>query len=475
MTDQIAPGQISGVRPDSLAAEAGVVAGDRLLSIGGQQPRDAVDVWFLQSDSEVEATFLKQDTGREDAVVFEKEPDEDLGLEFAQATWDGIELCNNNCFFCFLKGLPRGMRKTLYVKDDDYRLSFLHGNFVTLTNLTDADWDRLADQRLSPLNVSVHATDLELRRRMLGNGSAPDVLEQLGRLASLGIQAHTQIVLTPGVNDGEQLDRTLRELTALYPTVMTVSVVPVGASPKLEERAQAHDDIVLERPTREYARTVVAQVRRHQLASRQAHGSPIVFCSDEYYLTADRTVPSGSSYDGFPQYENGVGMVRTLLDDWRRVRRNLARKPVDLSSLRVTVGTGALAAPLIEGIARELSELTGAQIEVQPVTNLTFGERVNVSGLICGSDFADALIGYSDTDLFVLPRASLDYFGSHFLDNMTPAELSLRLGAPLGFVLDARDLLEAMKGGAPNPPERSPVFNGASWSDPPAAPSSGSV
>ncbi|HEX6030733.1 MAG TPA: PDZ domain-containing protein, partial [Tepidiformaceae bacterium] len=269
------PALISAVRPGSLAEEAGIVAGDSVVTLNGRVMRDVVDFQFHAAEPEVEVLFRRAD-GTDDLVVFEKEIDEDLGLEFEHATWDDVILCNNNCFFCFLKGLPKGMRKSLYMKDDDYRLSFLHGNFVTLTNLTDDDWERLAEQRLSPLNVSVHATELDLRRKMLSNPTAPDVLRQLARLGELGLVAHTQIVLCPGVNDREHLTRSVRDLAALHPTVQTISVVPVGASPKLEDWSLERDGIELVRPTSEYAREIVRQLRPLQKECRERYGRTIV-------------------------------------------------------------------------------------------------------------------------------------------------------------------------------------------------------
>ena len=292
------PALVSGVRAGSLAEAAGIEPGDSLLSLDGRVLRDAVDYQFYQAEPEVELRVLKAD-GLEDLIVFEKEIDEDLGIEFERATWDDVTLCNNNCFFCFLKGLPKGLRKPLYTKDDDYRLSFLHGNFVTLTNLTEDDWARLEEQRLSPLNVSVHATEIDLRRRLLGNDRAPDVIEQIRRLGSLSIRAHAQIVLTPGVNDGPHLDRSLSDLVALHPTVQTVSVVPVGASPRLEDWSLNRDGIALERPTPEYARALVAQIRPLQERCRREAGATVVQCSDEYYVTAGERIPARSSYDGF--------------------------------------------------------------------------------------------------------------------------------------------------------------------------------
>jgi putative radical SAM enzyme (TIGR03279 family) len=355
------------------------------------------------------------------------------------------------------------MRKTLYTKDDDYRLSFLHGNFVTLTNLTEDDWRRLEEQRLSPLNVSVHATELGLRRKMLSNPTAPDVIEQLRRLGELGLQAHTQIVLCPGVNDGEHLDRSIGDLSELHPTVRTVSVVPVGASPKLEEWSKKRDGIEIVRPAREYAETLVAQVTRWQKLLRKQRGSALVQCSDEYYVTAGEEVPPASWYDGFPQYENGIGMVRTMLEDWRRTRRKLLKLgPNAFAGRQLVIGCGVLIGGRLREIAAEFEELSGARIEVRPVTNTVFGERVNVSGLLCGGDYIRELAGLGP-DCFVLPRPSLDYFGRHFLDSRTIEEVERDLGAPLTFASQWSDVLQILEKG-PKRPGKNARPNGAFWS-----------
>ncbi|MCC6388287.1 MAG: DUF512 domain-containing protein [Dehalococcoidia bacterium] len=457
------PAVISGVRRGSLAEEAGIEPGDAIVSLGGRVLRDVVDLQFYQSEPEVEV-HIRKANGLDEAILFEKEIDEDLGFEFERATWDDVILCNNNCFFCFLKGLPRGMRKSLYMKDDDYRLSFLHGNFVTLTNLTEEDWARLEEQRLSPLNVSVHATEPALRRRMLGNATAPDVIAQLRRLGDLGLSAHTQIVLCPGVNDGANLDRSVRDLAALYPTVRTISVVPVGASPKLEDWSLERDGIELVRPERGYARGVVAQVRALQAEIRARHGATVLQCSDEYYVTAEEDVPPARMYDGFAQYENGIGMVRTMLDDLARTKRRLARRGEAAATGRhVVLGCGRLIAPVLQRIAAELEPLTGARIEVVMVTNSVFGERVNVSGLLCGQDYVDAL-GGRQPDCFILPRTSLDYFGKKFLDSMTIEECEARLGAPLTFASQWSEVVRILEKG-PRRPGRNEASNGAFWSE----------
>lgn len=456
-----APGLVSAVTPGSLAEEAGIEPGDAIVSVDGRILRDVVDFQFYATGHEVEVA-IKKANGLDDLVLFEKDIDEDLGIEFERATWDDVTLCNNNCFFCFLKGLPKGMRKTLYMKDDDYRLSFLHGNFVTLTNLEEADWARLEEQRLSPLNVSVHATELGLRRKMLSNPTAPDVLDQLRRLGALGLRAHTQIVLCPGVNDGEHLARSIRELGELYPTVQTVSVVPVGASPKLEEWSLKRDGIPLVRPTPEYARDVLAIIAPFQKEFRKRFGATIVQCSDEFYVTAGAAIPGRIAYDGFPQYENGIGMVRTMLEDWNRAKR---RVTPDLGRGRkVLVGTAALIAPLLSSVAADVSERTGADIRVQGVTNTVFGERVNVSGLICGRDYVEQ-IDAAGADLVILPRPSLDYFGEKFLDSMTVDEAEAALGVPLAFAAVWSDVVDILRDG-PSRPARNEATNGAMWSQP---------
>ncbi len=455
-----APGVVSAVRPGSLADEAGIETGDAIVSVAGRIPRDVVDFQFYAAAHEVEVAIRKAN-GLDDLVLFEKDIDEDLGIEFERATWDDVTLCNNNCFFCFLKGLPKGMRKTLYMKDDDYRLSFLHGNFVTLTNLEDADWERLEEQRLSPLNVSVHATELGLRRHMLSNKTAPDIIEQLRRLGSLGLQAHTQIVLCPGVNDGEHLARSIGDLGALYPTVQTVSVVPVGASPKLEDWSLNRDGIPLVRPTREYARDVVGILQPFQKDFRRRFGATIAQCSDEFYVTGDLPIPGRVAYDAMAQYENGIGMVRTMLDDWSRTKRRV--RPGFAAGTSVVIGTAALIAPKLAAVAAEVSDATGARIEVVGVTNTVFGERVNVSGLVCGKDYVEQLAGRAP-DLFILPRPSLDYFGEKFLDSMSVAEAQAALGAPLGFAALWSDVIEILERG-PQAPHRNDAPNGAFWSE----------
>ena len=462
-------GAIASIDPDSLAAEAGLQPGDRVLRVNGETPRDQLDYRFQTTDSFVALDVIH--AGEPGIVEFEKPIDEPLGIEFADDAFDGTRICNNTCFFCFLKGLPKGLRRPLYLKDDDYRLSFLHGNFVTLTNLSDDDWARLEEQRLSPLHISVHATDLELRRQMLGNRRAPDIRSQLRRLADMRIEAHTQVVLCPGVNDGAALDQTVGELLE-HENVLSIGVAPVGSSIQGEERiGDAGLGAGMRALTPPEARRAVRQLARWQRRAQAERGASIAFPTDEIYLTANARIPATQRYDGFPQWENGVGMVRTLLDDWRRARRRLREGRIALPDdrpARVTLACGTLIAPILETLAAELAELIGVQIEVVAVTNSLFGARVNVSGLLPGADFAAALAGRDLGDQIFLPRAALDYFGKRFLDDMTPAELEAQLGRPVAFVYTLSDLLEWIANADVGPagavsgatPARS---NGRSW------------
>jgi putative radical SAM enzyme (TIGR03279 family) len=470
-------GLVDAVRRGSLAAAAGVRPGARVLAANGRILRDVIDYQFYTAEERVTLRVRLADAQEQD-YTFQKWPDDDLGLEFAQATWDGVRVCTNTCFFCFLKGLPKAMRRTLYLKDDDYRLSFLHGNFVTLTNLTEADWQRLEEQRLSPLNVSVHATEPELRRRMLGYPDAPDIMPQLRRLGELDIQAHTQIVLCPRVNDGPNLDRSIEDLGALYPTVQTISIVPVGATEQFEQRmelihSRALDDTRACSPA--YAREIVRQVSAWQRRFREKFGSSVVQAADEYHLIAGTRIPAAARYDDFPQYENGIGMTRVLLDDWRMTKSEVrspksevrkARDVVCAARPRLTVASGALIAPVLAGLFAEFSEMTGVESRVMAVRNEHFGARINVSGLLVGKDIIATLQSEELGDVVVLPRTALDYFGRKFLDDTTPADVERALGRPVIFASGMSEVIEelaALAAGTRPEPATPAATNGIVW------------
>ncbi len=394
---------------DSIAAELGLRPGDVLLSVNGHALRDVIDYRFYGAEEKLE--LVVERGGERTVYQVERDYDQELGIEFSEPTFDGLRHCNNGCEFCFLKGMPPGMRRSLYVKDDDYRYSFLFGNFITLTNLTEDDWDRLAEQRLSPLYVSVHATDLALRRRILGSPAAPDGVEQLKRLGGLGIQVHAQIVLSPGLNDGPHLARTVAALAALYPTVQSIAVVPLGLTRYHRCPFRLYET--------EEVWPILAQISVWQRAYRRQHGLNLVYASDEWYLLVGLEVPPSEEYDGFPQLENGVGLTRVFLDEEFRV------SSFGFWVGKATLVCGTLIAPVLE---RKVAELPQGVVEVVPVENHFFGPTVTVSGLLTGRDVIEALRERDLGDVVFLPRAMFDASGELTLDDMSLAEIGKRLG-----------------------------------------------
>ncbi len=421
-------GIVALVRPGSAAESLGLRPGDRIVAINGHILRDVVDYQFYETDENLDIRVERD--GRRFTVY--ATGDEALGVEFEEPCFDGIRRCANRCLFCFVDQLPPTMRQSLYVKGDDYRYSALYGNFVTLTNLKDADWERLAEQRLGPLHVSVHCTDTDVRRLLLGNHKAPDVLLQLRRLADAGIRVHAQVVLCPDINDGDVLSRTVRDLADLYPKVQSIGVVPVALG-------QGRKSLMAQLKPFDSgkAKRVVDQVKALQAEHRKQLGVGLVYLADELYLMADSPIPSARSYDGFPQYENGIGMVRSLKDDWGRlcIRMQRARPS------KITAVCGKLIAPVLHDILRELSELTGWTVELVPVENKLFGSNINVSGLLSGRDVLDALKGRDLGDCVVLPRSMLDSDGARSLDDVTPEEFVQWLGVPVWFANNVSEMV----------------------------------
>lgn len=455
-------GRIAAVEPGSPAAAAGIRPGDHLLAIDGHVLRDVIDYRFYGDGHEGTFDLMRQSECRQ--VVLRRRLGEDFGISFTKSLFDGLRRCNVRCSFCFLRGLPKGLRSTLYVKDDDFRLSFLDGNFVTLTNLTGADWQRLAEQRLSPLYVSVHTTDPPLRRRMLGRSEIPDVREQLRRLGELSIEVHCQVVLCPGVNDGPHLERTIGDLAALFPAVRSVGVVPVGLSQHLLDRSRRWQGSEPLAPMdARTARLVLRQTRTWQQKMRRSMGIRFVHAADELYLLAGEDVPPASYYDDFPQLENGIGMVRQFLADAGRVRRRMRRRRKAGQGLRlhrplrVTIASGTLIAQLLAQTIAALGEVEGLSTRLVPLANRLFGPMVTVSGLLAGQDIIAALQNHEPGDLIALPRNALDAAGERFLDDLTPATVENALGAPvvfadgMGQLFD--EILAAAGGWAANAPK----------------------
>jgi len=411
----MAEGLILAVAPDSLAERVGLQAEDALISINGRQLRDAIDVSFYSAEKDL--TLQVRRDRRELTIEAERRYDEPLGLEFAEPTFDGIRRCNNRCEFCFVAQMPPGLRPSLYVKDDDYRYSFLSGSYVTLTNLDEADWARIGEQHLTPLYVSVHATDHDLRRRILHNPAAPDVMAQLRRLADLGIEVHTQIVVLPGLNDGPRLDRSIGDLSELYPTVSSVSVVPVGLTRFHRGGCRTH--------TLSEMRAVFRQVTGWQARLYERLGVRFAHLSDEWYLRLGEEVPPAGAYDGLNLTENGVGLVRQFLDRFRvSERQGGGSHLASAKSQTLTWVTGTLFAPVLRSLVAD------SHATVIPVVNRFLGETVTVAGLLTGQDVIEQLRG-RELGQVALPPAMFGGPSNQSLDEMRPSEVASALGHPV--------------------------------------------
>jgi putative radical SAM enzyme (TIGR03279 family) len=426
---------VAVVRPRTAAAAAGLAVGDRIMTINAQPLRDAIDFQFYGSDDRLELSVERD--GRRRALRLVRRPDADLGVELEAPRPAEIATCANKCVFCFIHQLPRGMRRSLYVKDDDFRLSFLHGNYITLSDLDEAALARIIEQRLSPLYVSVHATDPDLRWELLGKPRhSAEILPRLERLAKAGIRMHAQIVLCPGLNDGEHLERTVHELSPLHPQIATTAIVPVGLTRHRERLPQ------LRTLRDDEAQALVATVEAWQGRFLPALGSRFVFLGDEVYLQAGHPLPAAEAYEGFLVAEDGIGLVRRFEDDLARAS---ARPRADASGRRVTVVSGTLYGPRL---AARLVSLA-PEARVVGVPNHFFGGTVAVAGLLTGQDIQRELAGAGDLGEAVLvPAVALRDGEGVFLDDLTPADLSRSLGGvPVVMVEpNARALARALRG-----------------------------
>ena len=372
-------GEIIRVAAGSLAEELGLVPGDKVLSVNGRELRDIIDLSFAFAEEEIDLLVEHAD-GEQEMISFDKDIDEELGAEFAAAVFDGIRRCANNCYFCFVNMVAPHMRSSLHIKDDDYRLSFLYGNFVTLTNMGEADFRRIEQLHLSPLYVSVQCMNPELRAQMLRCKRAALINEQLDRLESAGADYHTQVVLCAGLNDGEELERTIRELVARRPHVLSLAVVPVGVT-KFRT-----DPYPLKQFDAAGAAAVIDMAERWQKRLREETGRTFLYLGDEFYFLAGREVPPEEMYDGFPQLDNGIGLTRNFLKDFEETQASSSYDaPVYLD-----VVTGTSVAPVLERLAQSVRQ-TNLHVRIVPVPNEYFGTTVNVSGLLTGQDIVRAL------------------------------------------------------------------------------------
>ena len=417
--------RVTAVQPESIAEEMGLAAGTELLSVNGRQLEDFLDWEFLTAEEQF-LLHVRQPDGTEVEFDLERPLGEPLGVSLEPVR---IRRCANRCDFCFVDGLPDGLRDVLYIRDDDYRLSFRYGNFATLTNLKPKDEQRIKEYRLSPLYVSVHATDPTVRRYLLRNPTAPEIIPQLRDLAAHGIEFHTQIVLSPGVNDGSVLVDTLAELYAFGPAILGCSVVPVG----LTEFSKHH---LVREPTREECRAAIALIEQRAAVARRERGIHWAFGADELYLRAGVELPPAEIYDGFEQVENGVGAVRWL-------QQRIAEEASELrgwGGRRVGVVTGTAMGALMPMVLEPLARISGARFELIPVVNSLFGASVTTAGLLPGGALRDALVG-RELDLALLPGESVNDDGL-FIDNMSLERL--RAAVPMEVRL-SKDFADALQ------------------------------
>lgn len=410
--------KIKEVVSGSIADELEIKAGDVLLSINEQPVRDIFDYRYLSVDEEI-TLLVRKPSGEEWELDIEKEETEDIGLVFEEGLMDAYRSCRNKCVFCFIDQMPAGMRETLYFKDDDARLSFLQGNYITLTNLSEEDMDRILFYKLSPINISVHTTNPELRCKMLNNRFAGEALEKIKQFYDAGIEMNAQIVLCKGYNDGAELERTIQDLTAYLPFMQSVSVVPVGMTKYREGLAKL---LPFEK---EDAVQVLEIVSKWQKTIDKRYGVRMIHASDEWYLLAGMPFPPEDAYEGYPQIENGVGMVRSLVEE---VDLFLSDCQGDGRKKSLTLATGVLAAPVIgEQVEKIRKKYPGIKAEVVPIVNHFFGESITVAGLLTGTDIIEQLKGKELGEYLVLPEVLLKSGEDVLLDDLHISDIERAL------------------------------------------------
>ena len=469
------PALITKVIPDSIAAEIGFEAGDAIVAINGQKPRDLIDYQFLCADEFLELEVLDA-KGKTHKLEIEKEYDEDLGVEFETALFDGLIQCNNRCPFCFIDQQPPGKRETLYLKDDDYRLSFLYGSYLTLTNLTQKEWDRIEQMRLSPLYVSVHATEPEVRIRLLKNLRAGKILEQIKWFQERRLQIHAQVVVCPGINDGEHLERTLLDLAKFHsgniPTVASVAVVPVG----LTRFRPAEDELIA--VTAEKAREVIEQVQKIQVLLSKGKGGPkakrktskstppnpplarggedlkgllgrsksrCIWLADEWFLIAGLDLPSAADYEDYPQIGNGVGSIRQFIQQFETAFEKLQPMQVEPERKLVWV-VGNAVEKAFEPIVQQLNQIPGLSVNMAALCSRYWGQSITVTGLLTGQDLLEALQGRDLGNGILLPSVMLKQGEPRFLDDMTVEQLASLLKTRILPVSGVEELISAAIG-----------------------------
>lgn len=416
---------VRAVEPGSIADELGIEPGDKLLSINDNEIEDVFDYHFYVNDEELVLLIEKPD-GEEWELEIEKDYEEDLGIEFEQGLMDEYRSCRNKCMFCFIDQMPKGMRETLYFKDDDSRLSFLQGNYITLTNMSDHDIERIVRYHLEPINISFHTTNPELRCKMLHNRFAGDALKKVDRLYEGGIQMNGQIVLCKGINDGEELERSIADMSKYLPYLQSVSVVPVGLT-------KYRDGLYpLEPFTKEDAKEVLTIIKKWQDKLYEEYGLHFIHAGDEWYILAGEEMPEEENYDGYLQLENGVGMIRLLQNEFEEA---IAELSGDDRKVEISMATGVLAYDYLKAMIEKLKEkYPNVTVHLYKIINNFFGEKITVAGLITGQDLIAQLKGQELGDCLLLPCNMLRSGEEVFLDDITLADVKETLQVDVDIV-----------------------------------------
>ena len=441
--NKIKPAVVASIEEGSIGEELGFEVGDRLISINGVKPRDLIDYKFLMAEENIQLIILDE-KDKQHTIDIEKDYDDDLGLAFTEALFDGLKQCNNQCPFCFIDQQPPGKRKSLYLKDDDYRLSFLYGSYLTLTNLSEQDWERIDQQRLTPLFVSVHATEPSLRSKLLRNPKAIDLLNQLAWFSKKRIQIHAQIVVCPEINDGKALERTINDLYSFaqgdFPVVLSAAVVPVG----LTRFRPSNDGLIPVDP--DCATKVINQIEPMQRIFYKSTGSRFAWLSDEWYLIAKKALPSLNSYEDLPQKENGVGSIRSFLRAMDEATRDLPTKIDQKKTCSWVVGK--LVENELKKPCNRLNKINNFALHLYGLPSPYWGQEQIVTGLLTGQDLIKGLRGKELGDELLLPSVMLRQGEKIFLDDMTLQELSLSLNVSVRIVHDAQDIVNKALGKA---------------------------
>ncbi len=427
---------INKVTENSIAWELNIEAGDTLISINDTIIKDVFDYHFLMNDTFVNL-IIRKPNGEEWELEIEKDYEEDIGLEFEEGLMDSYRSCRNKCVFCFIDQMPPGMRDTLYFKDDDARLSFLQGNYITLTNMKDEDIDRILLYKLGPINISVHTTNKELRAKMLCNRFAGDALDKIKRLYDGEIEMNSQIVCCKGYNDGIELENTIKDLASYLPFMKSLSVVPVGITKFRNGLAP------LEKFYKEDARQIISIIHKYQEIYLKEYGTRFVYASDEWYLTAELPIPEEESYEGYGQIENGVGMVRSLLEEFQDYNKTLIG---DSRTKGVSIATGQLAAPIIRGLVDQIQEkYPNITVDVYSIKNQFFGEEITVAGLLTGQDIIEQLKNKDLGEYLILPSVLLRSGEEVFLDDYTLTDVGNTLNTTIRVVQsDGQSLIDSI-------------------------------